>query len=239
MRSDPLPTVPPSILILAVFSTVAFAGAAAGIWFSGISELSRRAIVLGGAVLVAVALFGVLPELAEPFGWSAGVASMFAGLAVVAVIDRFVYPVCPACSPSHDHDACVTRLHGFAWPLITAAILHSLFDGWAVTASYAGAAGSALSIGVATHKLPEGLALGVMLRAALPQRGQALAWAAITQAATLAGGALYHGAAGLLGTHAISVLLALAGGMFLYLGVHAIHGEWRRRRIAEREAQVS
>jgi zinc transporter ZupT len=235
MRSD---RVPSGFLILAVFSTVAFAGAASGIWFSGIPEISRRAILLGGAVLVAVALFGVLPELAEPFGWSIGVMLMLAGVLAVAIIDRFVYPVCPACSHSHDHEACDTRLHGFAWPLIIAATLHSLFDGWAIMTSYAGAAGPALSIGIAVHKIPEGLALGVMLRAALPQRGEAVAWAAISQFATIAGGLLYYTASPLLGGRWISALLALAGGMFLYLGGHAMHGEWRRR-VAESHSHVS
>ena len=29
---------------------------------------------------------------------------------------------------------------------------------------------------------------------------------------------------------AAAVLLALGGGTFLYLGFHAVHGEWKRRR---------
>lgn len=226
------------LLLLTALAFIAFAGAAAGVWFSGMPELSRRAIPLGGAVLIGVTVFWVLPELAQAFGWPVAAALILAGMLAVAAVDRYVYPVCPACSHSHDHDSCGTRLHGFASPLILAGMLHSLFDGWALASSYHDPAGHVLSVGIAVHKLPEGLALGVILRAALPSRGQALAWAAVTQAATVAGGLLYQFAAPVLSARWISLLLAFAGGMFLYLGLHAMHGEWRRR-AAQRHAQVS
>ena len=60
---------------------------------------------------------------------------MLAGFALLAVIDRFVYPVCPTCSHTHDHDHCAMRLHGFAPPLIIATLIHSFFDGWALAAA--------------------------------------------------------------------------------------------------------
>jgi zinc transporter ZupT len=230
--------VPSTLLILAAFSLVAFAGAAAGVWFSGMPEFSRRTIPLGGAVLIAVAAFGVLPELARAFGWAVAATLMFAGVLAVGLFDRYVHPVCPACSHTHNHEDCGTRLHGFASPLVFAAVLHSLFDGWALAAGYDDPAARALSVGVAVHKLPEGLALGVMLRAALSRRSEALGWAAVTQAATIAGGLLEYVAATAMGQRWITLLLALAGGMFLYLGLHAIHGEWRRR-VAQRHASVS
>jgi zinc transporter ZupT len=230
--------VPSVIAILTFFSLTAFAGAAAGVWFSGIPEVSRRTIPVSGAVLIAVAALWVLPELAHSFGWALGAALMLLGVLAVAAVDRYVYPVCPTCAHSHDHDACGTRLHGFATPLIIAAVLHSLFDGWAIASSYNDPAGQALTVGIAVHKLPEGLALGVILRAALSRRGHAMAWAAVTQAATIAGGLLHARAAAVLGGRWIGLLLAFAGGMFLYLGLHAMHGEWRRR-VAQRHAQVS
>ena len=45
-----------------------------------------------------------------------------------------------------------------------AALLHSVFDGWSIVA---GDEGGVLSTGVLLHKLPESLASGVILRAAL------------------------------------------------------------------------
>lgn len=217
------------LLILTLCSLAAFLGAVAGVWFTGLPDVSRRMIPFSGAVLAAIAIFWILPELAVHFGWAGGSLLMLAGVGIIASVDRFVYPVCPACSHTHNHDHCGTRLHGFATPLVIAALLHSLFDGWAFATGYANGLAYGLSFGVAVHKIPEGIALGVILRAALGRRGQALTWAAAIQAVTILGGALQITAAPWLGPQWIAALLALGGGMFLYLGGHAMHGEWKRR----------
>jgi zinc transporter ZupT len=78
------------------------------------------------------------------------------------------------------------------------------------------------------HKIPEGLALGVIARASLGTRASALAWCALAQMATVAGAGLESVLAPHLGAQGLHVLLALAGGSFLYLGGHAVHGELRR-----------
>ena len=101
---------------------------------------------------------------------------MVAGFAIIWGIDRYITPVCPACSHTHNHDSCSTRLHGFAGPLITAALIHSLFDGWTLAAGQSlPGSGSALVAGVLVHKVPESFAYGVILRAALGSRTVALA----------------------------------------------------------------
>ena len=79
------------------------------------------------------------------------------------------HPVCPACSPGHEHDDCATRLHGFATPLLIAAGLHSALDGWSVAAGNS-MLPPAFTIGIAFHKLPEGIALGVMARASMERK---------------------------------------------------------------------
>jgi zinc transporter ZupT len=225
------------VLILIVLAAVSFLGAAAGVWFAAIPDVSRKMIPLSGALLAAISIFWVLPELAETFGWAAGTGLMLTGVAVIAAFDRYVHPICPACAHDHNHDACGTRLHGFASPLIIAALLHSLFDGWTFAAGWGDVHSQSLSFGVAIHKLPEGIALGVILRAALKSRRNALAWAAVTQLATIVGGIFEITAAEQLGQRWITLLLAIGGGMFLYLGAHAMHGEWKRR-AAHREAQI-
>jgi len=229
--------VPGILTILSFCSLAAFVGAVAGVWFTSLPDVSRRMIPFSGAVLAAIAIFWILPELAETFGWTAGSMLMLAGVGLIAAVDRFVYPVCPACSHTHDHDHCSTRLHGFASPLIIAALLHSLFDGWTFATGYANTTSRALSFGVAIHKIPEGIALGVILRAALKRRDQALMWVAIIQLATIMGGALEISAAPLLGRRWIAALLALGGGMLLYLGGHAMHAEWKRR-TAHRHVEI-
>jgi zinc transporter ZupT len=221
-------------LILAPYliTLIAILSAACGVWLTSLHSLARRLVPFAGGVLIGVAVFWVLPEMAEFLKWPGALAWITGGFALLAIVDRFVYPVCPACSHSHDHDHCSTTLHGFAPPLLLAAALHSALDGWSVVAaSRAAELGSSFVLAIAIHKVPEGLALGVIVRAALDSRKAALGWCALAEGASLAGAALEIVLAPYLGQHALHALLAIAGGSFLYLGGHAVHGEWRRSGI--------
>jgi zinc and cadmium transporter len=228
----------PPVLITAI----AIASAAAGVWLSSFRSLSRRLVPFGGGVLLGVTVFWMLPELAEFFGWLSALGWLAGGFLVLGAIDRFVYPVCPSCSPVHDHGHCDTALHGFAGPLLIAAALHSAVDGWSVAAAHdpAGLAsggfaygmGAALTAGIGIHKIPEGLALGVITRAAMDSPASALFWCAAAESATLAGAALETVLGPYLGPAGLHALLALAAGSFLYLAGHAVHGEFRRSGTA-------
>jgi zinc transporter ZupT len=225
--------------VLIFLTLYSVASAAAGVSIIGIADVARRVVPFSGAVLILISLFWVLPELASIFGWPGGAALLLCGSAVIYIIDRHIYPVCPACSHTHHHDDCTTRLHGFAGPLITAAFIHSMFDGWAVMAGMSGEGellARAVAIGVAVHRLAEGLAFGVILRAAMKLRAKAYLFAAVTQSAMLLGGLLETTTGEHLGNYWIAALLALGGGMFLYLGFHAVHGDWKRRAAAQRQS---
>ena len=211
---------------------IALVGAACGIWLARLHSLTQRLVPFGGGVLVGVGLVWVLPELAEYYGWAGSIAVLCCGLLLLLLVDRYVYPVCPACAPQHDHDHCQTRLHGFATPLFIAAALHSALDGWSVmTAGPNAGFGSVVFAGLAVHKLPEGIALGLIARSALSARSSALVWCSLVQAATIVGAALEIVLSPYLGTQGVFALLALAGGSFLYLGGHAVHGELRRSGV--------
>lgn len=213
----------PSLITL-----IAVLSAAAGVWLTSFQGLSRRLVPFGGGVLLGVALFWVLPEMAEFFTWQVAILWLACGFLLLAAIDRFVYPVCPACSHSHQHEQCATRLHGFALPLLAAAALHSALDGWSAAASQSAGFSMALIGGIGVHKIPEGLALGVIARASLGSRASALAWCALAQMATIAGAGFESILAPHMSAQGLHALLALAGGSFLYLGGHAVHGELRR-----------
>jgi zinc and cadmium transporter len=187
-------------------------------------------VPFSGGILMGVALFWVLPEMAAYFGWPLSIAWTVAGFAALWAIDRFVYPLCPACSGTHAHEHCSTELHGFATPLLLAAALHSAIDGWSLAAAHStgGGFGAAFVIGIAFHKVPEGIALGAIARAALPSRWTALGWCAAAQSATLVAGAIEMMFSPHLNERSLHALLAIAGGSFLYLGGHAVHGEIRR-----------
>lgn len=213
-------------------TVVGVAGAALGVWLTGLRERARLVIPLSAGVLLGVALFGLLPELAEQTGWPASAALFLAGYGLLLAINRYAYPVCPTCAHSHDHDACSTELHGFGAPLIAAAAVHSLLDGWSVaTVQSAAPLGLriAVPLAVALHKLPEGMALGGIMRAAVRRRGAAMGWCVLAEGSTLVGGVAGLLASSHLGTGWTMYPLGLTAGWLAYLGYHAIHEEWRRR----------
>lgn len=70
------------------------------------------------------------------------------------------------------------------------------------------------------------------MRAAVNSRGAALGWCALAEAATVLGAASEMVLAPYLGPGTLHALLAVAGGTFLYLGGHAVHGEFRRRGLS-------
>jgi zinc transporter ZupT len=179
-----------------------------------------------------VVFFGLLPELIVETGWRITALLSAGGYGLLLAINRFVAPVCPSCAHDHDHLACKTVLHGFAAPLIAASALHSFLDGWSIsTVQLAVPLGIrvAVPLAVALHKIPEGIALGAIVRAAMGSRLPALLWSILAEGATLLGGALGLAIAPHLGTAWIMYPLGLAAGWLFYLGAHALHEEWKRR----------
>ncbi len=213
----------------------AVTGAIAGLSLTGARRGTRAMVPFSGGVLLGVSLFSVLPELARELGWVSGVALFAAGYGILFVVGRTVYPVCPACSHDHDHAGCASSLHGFAAPLISAAALHSLLDGWSIATSEWGTPDLrlAIPIAVALHKVPEGIALGSILRASIASRSQAFFWCVCAESATIAGAVIGDLIAPHLDTAWLWYPLALAGGFFCYLGFHAVHEEWQRRGAAQ------
>jgi len=212
---------------------IAYLSAAAGVWLTSLHTWSRRLVPFSGGILIGVAIFWVLPEMADALNWMNAFLWIAAGFAALWAVDRFIHPVCPACSHPHDHDHCAAELHGFAPPLLIAAAFHSALDGWSVSVANGSAhLGMPFVLAIAIHKIPEGLALGVIVRAAMESRRAALVWCLLAESATLLGAALELGLASYLGPHALNALLAIAGGSFLYLGGHAVHGEFRRQGVA-------
>jgi zinc and cadmium transporter len=220
------------LLIIAACAGAAILTAAAAIYLPGGRGTSRPMLTFSAGLLVGIALFGVFPELGSHLGWGFGASLLATGFLLLWGINRYVYPVCPSCSHTHAHEHCAVPLHGFAPPLILAAALHSFLDGMGILGSLR-ATESGLSLAVpiivSLHKIPEGLALGAILRAATASRSSALAGVAAAESVTILGAYLQS----LAGIHAgqqwVSFGLGLAGGSFLYLGWHAIKGEWKNR----------
>jgi zinc transporter ZupT len=221
-------------MAMALVATLAAAlGAVLGLSLSGLRSSARRMVSFSGGLLASVALFGLLPEVGEEIGWSAAMLLLAAGYLMLMGIDRNVYAVCPSCSHDHDHTDCGSALHGFAVPLIIAAALHAFLDGWSIATSQSAAAAGlrvSLPLALSVHKIPEGIALGAILLASTSSRGRAFAWCMAAESATLLGAGAGLAMASRVSAHWLNYPLAAAGGCFLYLGYHAVHAEWLRRR---------
>jgi zinc transporter ZupT len=219
------------LLTLPILATVvAIVSAAAGVWLLGHARHTRVLIPLSGGLLIGVAAFGLMPELVVDIGWLRGVLLVAFGYALLKSLDRFAFSVCPSCAHDHSHESCHEPLHGFAWPLLIATAIHAFVDGWGLVTVQTGlhTPGSGMIFGAALflHKIPEGLALGTMLRASVDREVTALALCAAVEFATVVGGATGYW---LTPAAWVSYPLAIAGGTFLFLGVHAVDGAWKSR----------
>jgi len=227
------------ITAAALATAVGLCGAVLGLWLTGMRRRTRVVVPFSAGVLLGVALFGLVPELANEIGWMTSTLLFAVGYGALLLVSRYVYPVCPTCAHDHDHNACSMELHGFALPLVSAAALHSFLDGWSI-ATVEGRAPLGLRVAVplaiALHKLPDGIALGGILRASVRTRSAALAGAVVAEGMTMAGGVLGMVAGPRLGSMWITYPLGFAAGWIFYLGYHAVHEEWKR---AKRPALVS
>jgi zinc transporter ZupT len=219
------------LTVILVFG-LAVAGALIGTRLAEVPKISRSVLAVSGGLLIAISLFWVLPEVAAHYGWVVAILWVAAGFALLWIVDRFVHPICPACSHTHDHDGCVAPLHGFAPPLLIAIALHSFLDGWGLAASQEGSEMVKLVffLGIALHKLPEGLALGAIVRASMASHWKSFLACIAAEAMTIVGGLAAFGVAASIGASWVGILLAAAAGTFIYLGYHAIEGEWSRRK---------
>jgi zinc transporter ZupT len=208
------------------------AGVVLGLELTALRQRARLVLPFSAGLLLGVALFGLLPELGLELGWPISIGLFGFGYLLLLSVNRYVYRVCPTCSHDHDHNSCSTELHGFAVPLIAAASLHSFLDGWSVgTVQLSVPLGLrvAVPLAVALHKLPEGIALGGMMRATMRSKSGALAWCLVAEGVTLLGGAVGLLLAPRLGAAWITYPIGVTAGWLFYLGYHAVHEEWKRK----------
>jgi zinc transporter ZupT len=170
---------------------------------------ARWLVPVSGALLAGVAVLGLIPELGVAIGWVRTLVLAGGGYALLAWLDHRGYPVCPSCS------------HGekFTTSLVVATAVHAFVDGWGMAATEAEArVGVAIGVAIFLHKIPEGLALGTMLRVSTARTGTAALLLVLAELPTVAGGFTgLHGTPGIW----VNYPLAVASGTFLFLGLHA------------------
>jgi zinc transporter ZupT len=203
---------------------LAWAGVAAGVLLGHARRFPAHLGAAGSGLLVGIALFWFLPEVAESIG-PAGAAGAIASAGVVLfVLDRFLL-----------HSGHPPR-RGAIGPLLAATAVHSFLDGWSVPVLASQPLANVVGpLALALHKLPEGVALGWVTRKSSRSWGRALAAGASVEALTLAGAwfepRVDHGGTLAFGPLWEAGVLAVIGGSFLFIGVHTLLPEWRRRGV--------
>lgn len=197
-----------------VLTFLAFCGIAGGVFLGQSRTPSAHLAAAGGGLLSGISLFWLLPEIAAESGWIAAVLLVGFGCAVLWVLEHSLN------HGGHQHH------DGIAGPLLAATAVHSFLDGWSIQVFSAGTlARVAVPLGLALHKVPEGLALGLLIRKSISSPWKAFTAACSVEALTLAGAWIEPEAnrsgIALLGIWWTEIVLGIVAGTFLYLGFHA------------------
>ncbi len=197
-----------------VLTLLAFGGILAGVFAGQWRRAPSHLAAVGGVLLFGIALFLVIPEIARSLGWALafGLALMVCGGLVL--VDSLIR-------------------HTLIAPLLVATAVHSFLDGWSVRAlSLEVFASIAVPLGLALHKIPEGLALGMMTRKSMSSVSWALGVSAGVEALTLVGAIveprISESGTARFGAWWTAIVLAIVAGSFLFLGVHAFVPHRRR-----------
>ena len=204
------------------------------VFSAGHASLQRRILPWVGGLLVGIAVFWILPEMAGQRGWVPSLVGVSAILLVAAWFDRHVYPICPFCAAGvHADPTCRPKIT-FGWPLLVVGCIHSFFDGWTIAqsqvASSLGAA-TALSWAAIVHKIPESVAIGILAARLTSSRTRAVQTVGLVQAAMALGG-LSAILAGKLEPRWSSLYSVPACAILLLFGLLALQQEWRFRGYA-------
>ncbi len=207
-----------------LLTVLAFAGIVTGALMGRVTVLSSLLGAAGGGLLAGIALFWLLPEIAASVGWTAALLLALIACIVMLLLDRFLE------HSDYRHG------HSVIGPLLAAAALHSFLDGWSVRAfSGQALADVAVPVGLALHKIPEGLALGWISHKSLGSVSKSIAASAAAESLTIVGALVEPrtNQSGLLafGAWWEATVLAVIAGSFLFLGCHALLPDWKRPRM--------
>ena len=220
------PLLPVAIRIVAAFGVAVAAAGLSAVMARTHKQLCAF-ISLGAGTLLGVAVCGILPESFGALPWWQFLAGLGSGYLLFAIVSRYVFHICPACSASHFDEATTHRLAEFALAMMVALAIHCLADGVAMAVGHAEGTLLDLSVtfAICVHKFPEGLALGALLLGGGFQRRKMLWLVAAVESTTILGGVLGWLFLQNLPGSWLALALANAAGGFLYLAIHAVLGE--------------
>jgi len=212
----------------AVFATgLAVAGSALGVRLGGVVRTRLELLVhVATGVLLGITAFDILPEAKAALTWPLFLVASFSGYLLLWAIGRFVFYVCPSCAISHIDESSAMARKGSLVLLGSALGVHCLLDGVALATGGVLSSRAAMGalLAVVVHKVPEGIALGLLLLSARYRPSRAFLIAAGIEALTIVGAL----SAGLVtwvpGQTPVGVVFAVVGGGFVYLVFNAFGG---------------
>ena len=203
-----------------LLTMLALLGVGAGILMGQARTISRYLTGAGGGLLSGISLFWLVPEVAHGSGWTAAALMTFSAALILALLDRLFL------HSNHSFDRIALS------PILAATAIHSFLDGWSVrTLESIQIAGVTGPLGLALHKIPEGVAIGWIARQNLHSTAKAAGAATAVELMTLVGAwcepRVSQAGFAAFGPWWTSGILALIGGSFLFLGIHAVLPNWR------------
>jgi hypothetical protein len=198
-----------------LLTLVALAGVAIGLVLGEKRKVSAHIGAAGGGVLLGLALFWVVPEIAQDAGWVPALVCPGAACGVLVLMDRHFQ--------HHDGEPGEQVI----WPLLIATAIHSFLDGWSLRAlAGQGVPGLVVPFALGLHKVPEGFAMGWVTRRSIGSVPSAFAAAAGVELFTLVGAfiepAVNSSGVQRFGAWWTVLVLAVIGGSFAFLGLHTI-----------------
>jgi hypothetical protein len=192
---------------------LALVGVVGGVLFH--RGISNWLAAIGGLLLFVVAFVWVVPEIAQAWGWPLAILCVSVAAVLLALADAALIRL--GHSPRH----------GVMTPLLIATAIHSLLDGWSIRELAAHPVPVALvPIGLGLHKVPEGFALGWVLRRSMSTHARAISFGISAEMFTLLGAFLQPVAdrSGLekFGPAWTPAVLCVIAGAFVFLGCHAV-----------------
>lgn len=197
-----------------LLTALALGGATVGLLW-GKRRFSVYLGAAGGGLLFGIAAFWILPEIAGELNWFTACSLAAAASFAIALLDRYF---------EHSGASPKQKVVG---PLLVAAAIHSFLDGWSLQAvSNQQVASIIVPLGLALHKVPEGLALGWVTGHSFISRSKAAAVCFLAEAMTVVGAVVEplvdRSATRAFGAWWMAAVLAIIAGSFFFLGLHAV-----------------
>jgi len=201
------------------------------------APLQKRVLPWIGGLLLGIGIFWILPEMAGQRGWVLSLIGVSGILFALALIDRYILPICPYCAASAHPDATTGSARSWAravtlgWPLLVFGCTHSFLDGWTIAYGQVVSpsnVSSALFWGAVLHKLAESAVIGVLVARLSSSRTSAIGTVALIQTAMAAGGTLAVFAV-YLDARWVDIYRMPACAVLLLFGLLALREEWQVR----------